>query len=290
MKNRFYLGMGILVSAFILAFLCVGPAQQGPTEKIAKKMAPRDATGDLEKVQGQEEETEKKEAKEAGEEKEKLTQVQLLTLPRGQQIKRESDEPEVPVNILEDPQVRSLLNPSPSFVYDPGELKDPMIVPWVLNEILVKELLEDLGKKVKEAEYNHRKIPEALSLIKQIDEILPGLSDIQLRNTSEKRLEEYRIELSSIPTKDKDNDQIVPTLTPLPTPDGIVIPPWIKGNFRGVIWQPKAEERLALIGDEILREGNKIPRYPDAVVQKINPNSVVITYRGLTEEIRVEKE
>jgi hypothetical protein len=80
-----------------------------------------------------------------------------------------------------------------------------------------------------------------------------------------------------------------PAQTPISIPKPI-LPKWIKENFSGVIWQPKVEDRIALFGDEILKEGEKIPKFPEAAIQKINPSSVVISYRGITEEIQVERQ
>lgn len=274
----------VLCISSIVLILSFGIAQESAPAKIAEKMAPRDATGDLEKVQG-EDSTKETSAEEAP--AETMTEAQILTLPREKQIQKESEEPNQLPNILENPQVRNLLNPMSVFIYNPRDLKDPMIVPWVRHTLLVKEFLETLDKRIGEARMDPRKIQEARSIIKQIEELLPDVSDLELKKKSEDRLAKLQESLLQLESEPKG-------ILPVETPTVIVeppinIPPWIKTNFAGVIWHPKVEDRIALIGDEILKEGQKIPKYPDAVVQKINPTSVVISFRGKTEEITVEK-
>ena len=251
----------------------------GPAAKIAKKMAPRDATGDLKKVMDEDRPSPGKTDTASGE----ISPIQILTQPRGRMIDKESEEPEKPVNLLENPQVRKLLKPSPDFVYNPRDLKDPMIVPWIRNALLVKEFLATLDKRIKE-----RKLPEAKSLIKQIEELLPDITNIELRKNVEAQLAIYRQDLEKAEAGPGEITAMAPP-QPIATPR-IPIPGWIKSHVGGVIWQPRAQDRIVLIGDEILKEGQKIPKYPDAVVQKINPSSVVISYRGITEEIPVEKQ
>jgi hypothetical protein len=283
-----------MIKRILVSFLCISAAllvfsisiaQESAPAKIAEKMEPKDATGDLEKVQDQEA-TPVQPAEETP--VETLTEAQILTMPKDKQIKMESEEPETPPNILDDPQVRKLLNPKPAFVYNPRDLKDPMIVPWVRNSLLVKEFLITLEKRISEARVDPRKIQEARSIIKQIEELLPDLSDMELKKKSEDKLAKLNETLLQLESEPKGP---IPLETPtiIPEPD-IILPKTIRESFAGVIWHPKAEDRIALIGDEILKEGDKIPKYPDAVVQKVNPTSVVISFRGKTFEITVEKQ
>ena len=106
---------GFLVITAVVLFLLGLSVLAAPVGKIAEKMAPRDATGDLEKVQGEE----------PPPAPESITEVQLLTLPRGKTVLKECEEPAKPLNLLENPQVRRLLKPSPDFIYNPRDLKDP---------------------------------------------------------------------------------------------------------------------------------------------------------------------
>jgi hypothetical protein len=277
--------ISVLCISFITLILSFGIAQESAPAKIAEKVEPKDATGDLEKVQGQET-PQNQPAQETP--VETMTEAQILTMPKEKQIQMESEEPQTPPNILENPQVRNLLNPKSVFIYNPRDLKDPMIVPWVRHSLLVKEFLGTLEKRIGEARTDPRKIQEAKSIIKQIEELLPDVSDMELKKKSEDRLVKLQETLLQMESEPKGT---LPIETPLPPPSPeIVIPTWIKTNFSGVIWHPKAEDRIALIGDEILKEGQKIPKYPDAVVQKINPTSVVISFRGKTEELSVEKQ
>ena len=271
----------ILLAGLLAVLCCVGIWGANTTEKVAEKMSPKDATGDLEKVQ---------EKKDAGQtsaeptptETEAISEVQLLTLPK-EEIKKESEEPGKPLNLLEDPQVRRLLKPSPAFVYNPRDLKDPMIVPWVRHTLLVKEFLDTLQKRL-----NDRRLDEAKSLLSQIEELLPDISDIELRKKSQEQLDALRAQYQGL-LSEPGQAGPKPAQTPISVPKPI-LPVWIKENFFGVIWQPKVEDRIALFGDEILKEGEKIPKFPEATVQKINPTSVVVSYRGITDEIQVERQ
>jgi hypothetical protein len=207
-----------------------------------------------------------------------------MTLPTGQQPTRESEETGKSRNIINDPEVRRLLKQTPGFIYNPAELKDPMIVPWIRNTILVKEFVQNLQKLVKE-----RQVENAKTLINQIKELLPEVTDQDVSKEAETQiaLAQQEIEkMASSPTTEGPGPIGVP---PIETPI-ITMPSWIKSHVGGVIWEPKAEARTVLIGDDILKEGQQIPRYPDAVVQKINSSSVVVSYRGLVEEIAVSKE
>jgi len=189
----------------------------------------------------------------------------------------------MPLNLLEDPQVRKLLKPSPAFVYNPRDLKDPMIVPWVRHTLLVREFLDTLRKRL-----NDRRLEEAKSFISQIEELLPDISDIELRKKSQEQLENLRGEYQRLLSEPGQTGP-KPAQTPIKVPEPI-LPVWIQENFVGVVWQPRAEDRIALFGNEILKEGEKIPKFPDATVQRINPSSVVISYRGITKEIQVERQ
>jgi hypothetical protein len=164
----------MLLVGLIAALFCIGVGNTGTTEEIANKMAPKDTSGDLEKAQEKKEPTPTP-AEPTPTETESISEVQLLTLPKDE-IKKESEEPAMPLNLLEDPQVRKLLKPSPAFIYNPRDLKDPMIVPWVRHTLLVREFLGTLQRRL-----NDRRLDEAKSLISQIEELLPDIADIELR-------------------------------------------------------------------------------------------------------------
>jgi hypothetical protein len=271
----------MLLVGLLGMLFCAGVGNTGTTEKIADKMAPKDPSGDLEKVQEKTEPTQTP-AEPTPTETESISEVQLLTLPK-EEIKKESEEPAMPLNLLEDPQVRKLLKPSPAFVYNPRDLKDPMIVPWVRHTLLVREFLDTLRKRL-----NDRRLEEAKSFISQIEELLPDISDIELRKKSQEQLENLRGEYQRLLSEPGQTGP-KPAQTPIKVPEPI-LPVWIQENFVGVVWQPRAEDRIALFGNEILKEGEKIPKFPDATVQRINPSSVVISYRGITKEIQVERQ
>ena len=273
MKSRILKRFSILFVAVMLtgAYVLAGPASD-----IAEKMKPRDATGDLEKVQGGEDEVTPTPTP-----RETISGVQLPTLPRREKITRESEEPETPLNLLEDPDVRRILRSEPDYIYDPRDMKDPMIVPWVRHALLIREYLESAKNYVANRRFNRAK-----SLIKQVRDLLPDIRDVEQRKNAESQIAMLEEQIKQATSTETDIEEY---REPVPTPALEPLPAWIKTNITGVIWEPKASDRMVLIGDDILEEGDKIPRYPDARVQKINPSSVVISYRGRSEEIIVEQ-
>ena|GEM_PF-1725129 len=212
--------------------------------------------------------------------REVISEVQIMTLPAIEQPTKESEEAVKSRNIINDPEVRRLLKQSPDFIYNPGDLKDPMIVPWIRNTILIKEYIQSLQKLIKEHQVESAKV-----VINRIKEVLPEITEPDVSKEAEAQIalaNQEIMKMSSTTTEAPGQPGVSPIETPI-----IIMPSWIESHVSGVIWQPKAEERTVLIGDDILKEGEKIPRYPDAVVQKINPTSVVISYRGLVKEISV---
>lgn len=284
MKKNHSLILRLILSAMITAFAVSLFA--GPAAKIAQRMAPRDATGDLETVMDGDNPNPETSAEVTPTPKPEglLSGVELLTLPRQETIQKESQEPEVPINLLDDPEVKKLLKPNPDFIYDPQNLRDPMIVPWVRNSLLVREFMENLENLVNQG--NRRSAERARTVMEQIREILPDLADVELRNSVESRLTEIDTVLDRIERGPVGPDE-QPTATPIPTPI-ITIPAKIKSGLQGILWHPRSEERYIILNDEILKEGETVPNYPEAVIEKINPDSVVVSYRGLTEELRVE--
>ena len=208
MKSRILKRFSILFVAVMLtgAYVLAGPASD-----IAEKMKPRDATGDLEKVQGGEDEVTPTPTP-----RETISGVQLLTLPRREKITRESEEPETPLNLLEDPDVRRILRSEPDYIYDPRDMKDPMIVPWVRHALLIREYLESAKNYVANRRFNRAK-----SLIKQVRDLLPDIRDVEQRKNAESQiamLEEQIKQATSTETDIEEYREPVPTpaLEPLP--------------------------------------------------------------------------
>ena len=292
--------IAILIACLIPIILLAGPAA-----KIADKVAPRDATGDLATVQGEDPpapeeppaagQTPVANAAEQPEEElsdspmptatlEIISEAQMHTLPAAKQSNRESDEPQKADNLMDNPEVQRLMNQTPKFVYNPRDLKDPMIIPWVRNSLLVREYIQILQNHIK-----NKRINEARSFIDQISQLLPDITDAELHKNAETQIGLARQEIEKIAAAPLDTSQPgEQAVKPIETPV-IVMPSWIKTHVSGVMWASKAEDRIVLIGDDLLKEGQALSKYPDAVVQRINPNSVVIGYRGISEEIQVNR-
>lgn len=278
----------LLIIVFVVMSVLAGAGQ---TDKTAEKVAPRDATGDLGNVKGSGNSSTPVPTPQPTEPvtvpsptptpHEVISEVQIMTIPSVKQPTRESDETGQARSIINDPEVKRLLKHPPDFIYNPAELKDPMIVPWIRNTILVKEFVQNLQKLIRE-----RRFENAKSLINQIRELLPEVTEPVVSKDAEIQIALANQEIMKTGSSTTTEGPGLTGAPPIETPV-ITMPSWIETHVGGVIWQPKAEERTVLIGDDILKEGDKIPRYPDAVVQKINDKSVVVSYRGLVKEIIV---
>ncbi len=81
---------------------------------------------------------------------------------------------------------------------------------------------------------------------------------------------------------------VEPSASETPAP-AVTEPPSEEGTvLKGVIWSDKAEDRMALVGEDIVKEGQPLPGRPGAILKKILQNSVEIEQDGKTEVLSVE--
>ncbi len=175
---------------------------------------------------------------------------------------KESEEPEMPGTLFRTKEdVRKLLGEEPKFVYDPRDLSDPMIIPWVRREVIVRELIEMAQEKIKEGY-----LEEAKKYLEEILKEYPG----------SRHIKEARTQLN----------QVKKMLAEGYGPEGVrrprvVLPSWVVSNTSGVIVdQQDPTQSVVLVGDAILRVGDKVPDYDEVVVGEIKEKEVVYQYHG----------
>jgi hypothetical protein len=181
---------------------------------------------------------------------------------------READEVEAAKWLFEDKELtRERLGLNPRFVYNPKNLADPMVIPWVRQNIIAAELLADARKLIRQQEYSR-----AAQVLTLIVNSYAGTSSYK----------EAVEELADVKEKMYDDGG----KPPVPIETRVVMPPWIYDNTKAVIWDPV--NPVALVGDATLKAGDAVPRYPDVVVKEIQKSKVVFTFKDEDFDVTVE--
>ena len=162
-------------------------------------------------------------------------------------------------------EIRRLLGKSPIFVYNAKNRRDPMIVPWIQNEVIAAELIET-ATKLK----NQDKLTEARSKLMQVISQYPKTKQV---GKARKLLQEVNLLITSPRSM---------------TGQRIEFPLWIKENTKGLIWDAKSGDHVALVGEYILKQGEQVPNF-DVTVQEIQKDRVIYNYEEKTFEILLER-
>jgi len=183
---------------------------------------------------------------------------------------KESEEPEMPETLFRTKEdVRKLLGEEPKFVYDPGDLPDPMIIPWVRREVIVRELIEMAQEKI-----NEGRLQEAKKYLEEVLREYPGSRHIKEAKTELNRVKKMLAEGYG--------------------PEGVrrpqlVLPSWVVSNTSGVIVDKQdPTQSVVLVGDAILQVGDQVPDYDEVVVGEIKEKEVVYQYHGRKFPVVVE--
>lgn len=194
---------------------------------------------------------------------------EILELYPSLDFGRELDEPATPRWLFEEEdKVRELLGLNPRFIYNPKNLRDPMVIPWIRQNVIAQELFNDIQKLIKEERYD-----EAIQKLTTIIDSYPGTS---VYSQAQKEL----ARLKSLLAKQETVKQ------QLAQGQRIVLPPWIYENTKGVIWDP--EKPVVLVGEYTLGVGEAIPKYPDITVESIQEKVVVFKYKEKLFKVTVE--
>jgi hypothetical protein len=180
---------------------------------------------------------------------------------------KEYEEPKAPLKLFKNQEdIERLLGGKPRFVYDPKELPDPMIIPWVRRDVMVREMLDTARKHVATGN-----LPLAKELLRKA---LADFPDSRLAN-------QVRDEMKKIEEIERKGYAAAGGQREV-----IVLPSWIVSNTTGILWSE--DKPLAVLGDLMLSEGDAIPRYPGVTVHKINKQEVVYSYRGRLFPVEVQ--
>ncbi|MBX3730156.1 MAG: hypothetical protein KF858_13315 [Candidatus Sumerlaeia bacterium] len=207
----------------------------------------------------------------------------LIQLPPRARLTREADEdPTNPNAIFASREAReALLGQTPAFVYIPVGM-DPMIIPWIREQIVVREKLEDAERLLQEAR-NTRNASPAQTALAVVRELQASYPDSE-RSADMGRLAQQIEEFLTSPIDAPPDDFTGPGVEPPPP-----LPEWIRRNTLGVVLDREyPAESVVLVGDFILRRGDRIERFPTVVVKDILPQQVVFEYQGVEHGIQVQ--
>ncbi|MDK2970361.1 MAG: hypothetical protein PWP23_116 [Candidatus Sumerlaeota bacterium] len=201
----------------------------------------------------------------------------LIQLPPTARLKREADEdPLNPESIFSSPEIReALLGSKPKFVYIPVGV-DPMIIPWVRQQIVVKEKLADAKRLLEQARNNKTKEPAetALGILHELQEQYPDTE-------SAPEIGKLTSEIESFIAKPlASDDDLMGADSQMPGGEEIRLPEWIKRNTSGILLDRESpSESIVLVGDFLLKRGDRIERFPTVVLKDILPQQVIYEYQ-----------
>lgn len=209
----------------------------------------------------------------------------LIQLPESIRLGREADERlDQPRSLFQDERVRAeILGEAPRVIYIPVGL-DPMIIPWVRNEIVARELLEDAQRIFQQARAERDPVRA-----RQAREILENIgaryADTPPAVEAERILAQVRAEIDMINEEirraelpPEERDAIPVPVEPVQV---VELPSWIQQNTRGSLYNAQSpQDSILLIGDFILRPDEPVPPFPAVTVKEILPAQVVFTFSG----------
>ncbi|MDX2177854.1 MAG: hypothetical protein SF028_15435 [Candidatus Sumerlaeia bacterium] len=202
----------------------------------------------------------------------------LLNLPRGARLGSELDEdPSNPRDIFQDAAMRQrALGERPRFIYFP-EGPDPMIIPWVRAQIIAQELLdraralEQLGD-----------LPAAEATLVEIVDKYPTTPSATPARTS---LAAVRAKIAAGANAGTETAETGPSIEPPPETQ-VVLPDEVRNNSFAVYF--RGERNQVLVFDDILVEGDRVPRFAGVIVKRIEPGKIVYEYQGEEFEVEVD--
>jgi hypothetical protein len=210
----------------------------------------------------------------------------LLPIETGVAPVREIDEGAA-LNIFADPAVaQKLLFGGKKFLYDAKGRPDPMVIPWVRTEIVLRERINQAQAYIKKAD-GAQDVETKRSLyiqaLEEFDQVVKADPTSILGKDARVQSEKIRALLDKLPPKG-----VVLTPTPTKPPE---LPPWIPANTKAILFDqsPKHDHRV-LVGDEVLRVGSAVSKYPEAKIIEISREAVVYEYMKTRFNIKVEIE
>lgn len=209
----------------------------------------------------------------------------LLDTPDTARLGREADEDlQNPTNILAQEAVRrNFLGEDPAFVYFPRGI-DPLIVPWVRNRIVAGELLGDATEMLRRAQEMNDKAM-AQRALEVAEEILEKYSETDEATRARVVARDARAFIQR-PIRPEGEQQIAEPVLP-PQQQENPFPRWVRDNTVGVIVdRDSPDQSRVLVGDFILRPGERIARFPTVRVKEVFAQKVIYEFEG--DEVVIE--
>jgi hypothetical protein len=187
---------------------------------------------------------------------------------------REMDEESFPLQIL--PKVMQLLlrKNQKQFEYDAKGEEDPMVIPWVRKEILAAEHLTAAKKLLAEAEVvpeKDLKLKIYLKAIEEFDRVIEMDPSARFGKEAQAFRDKSREAIDRI----QQADRVGNTPPPPPKP-----PEWVVLNTKAIIFDQSPEKKhIALVGDNMLKVNDTVPRYPAVKIVEIQRDVVVYEFQ-----------
>lgn len=176
-------------------------------------------------------------------------------------LESEEDGTKFALNMFEIPEIRKLLGDEPRFVYNPANMPDPMLMPWVRNAAIYSEL-----SKLAEEHLNREEFDQAIELYRKI-----------LAMNDDRYSLEIRSKLSQLASQ-KSNAVLAELQSQYVEVQVAELPHWVVDNTTGVIFTGD-ESNVCLVGEDFLKVGDTVPAYPDVKVIGIERRKVVYKIR-----------
>ncbi len=198
----------------------------------------------------------------------------LIDLPSTAQLGLESDEdPTKPKTMFADTKaILDVFGEKPVFVYFP-EGVDPMIIPWVRQQIIAQELLEK-GRILAAAGDNQK----AMAIFQ---EILDKYAATPVAPDARRDLDIVRKRVQS------EAETGGPIQVADPTQPEVTLPKAIADSTTGIFYMGPTGSQV-IIFDEIVGVGDRVPRYANVVVKEIQPGLIVYEFQGKKFEVTVD--
>lgn len=196
----------------------------------------------------------------------------LIALPA--QIGREIDEKPVD-DKFNAPGGPELLRENPPFVYVPANLPDPLIIPWVRDQVIFQEKMDEARRLLAEGLSS-----KALPTIKQAQDLLntvpPPPDAAAAEELAAARMEIARAVSALTAVSEGDTGPI--EVKPAPV---INLPEPVRATTNGVIVdRENPNESMVIVGDFMLRPGQTVPKFPTVRVKSVGKQAVVYEYRN----------
>lgn len=200
--------------------------------------------------------------------------TQLLGLPPSADLREYQIDLNNPTNLFANNEnIERIFGTSPRFIYLP-EGTDPMIIPWVRRRIIAEQMLEDATIAAANRDYEL-----ALQLLNRIREEAPNTEPAEKAPAEIARIERLRRqgagEATPTPTVDRTG----------PSEEEVTLPQWVADNTTGILL---GTSPVVVVGNDFLRTGEPVPRFPNVRVKTITQSEVVYTYRDKEFNVEVD--